>query len=161
MRDADHEESAPDAPTLVITRLVCSLRGTEQDVRVLPGTLASKAYGKDRSTEQFRCNYGLNERYLDVLFEGDLKVAGKDSEGNVRIVELQSHPFFVATLFVPQLSSEPGKPHPLVVAFVEAARAFRASQQPAGRPGPQRIESEHQPERTVRGVSGGQSRWTF
>ncbi len=124
MRDADHEESAPDAATLVITRLVCSLRGTEQEVHVLPDTIAFRAYGKDRSTEQFRCNYGLNERYLELLFGGDLKIAGEDAEGNVRIVELRSHPFFVATLFVPQLSSQPGRPHPLVVAFVEAARAW-------------------------------------
>ena len=129
--DADHEESAPDAPTLVVTRLACSLRGTEQPVRILPGTLAFKAYGKDRSTEEFLCNYGLNERYRDALFRGDLKIAGEDSEGNVRIVELRSHPFFVATLFVPQLSSRPGRPHPLMVAFLEAARAFRASRGPS------------------------------
>ncbi len=126
MRDADHEESAPDAATLVITRLACSLRGTEQVAYMLPGTLAFKAYGKDRSIEKFRCNYGLNERYRDLLFRGDLKISGEDGEGNVRIVELQSHPFFVATLFVPQLSSEPGRPHPLIVAFLQAARAFRA-----------------------------------
>ncbi len=92
---------------------------------MLPGTLAFNAYGKDRSTERFLCNYGLNQRYRDLLFGGGLKIAGEDSEGNVRIVELQSHPFFMATLFVPQLSSEPGRPHPLIVAFLRAARTFR------------------------------------
>jgi CTP synthase (UTP-ammonia lyase) len=56
-------------------------------------------------------------------------IAGEDGEGNVRIVELRSHPFFVATLFVPQLSSEPGDPHPLIVAFLEAAAAFHASRE--------------------------------
>jgi CTP synthase (UTP-ammonia lyase) len=125
MRDADHEESAPDAATLVITRLACSLRGTEQVVCILPGTLAFKAYGKDRSIEKFRCNYGPNERYRHLLFQGDLKISGEDNESNVRIVELQSHPFFVATLFVPQSSSEPCRPHPLIVAFLRAAHSFR------------------------------------
>ena len=92
---------------------------------MLPGTLASEAYGKDRSTEKFLCNCGLNEGYRDLLFGGSLKIAGEDGEGNVRIVELQSHPFFMATLFVPQLSSEPGRPHPVIVAFLRAAKTFR------------------------------------
>jgi CTP synthase (UTP-ammonia lyase) len=56
-------------------------------------------------------------------------IAGEDGEGNVRIVELRSHPFFVATLFVPQLSSEPGDPHPLILALLEAAAVFRASRE--------------------------------
>jgi CTP synthase (UTP-ammonia lyase) len=93
---------------------------------VLPGTLAFEAYGRDCSTEKFLCNYGLNEGYRDLLLGGGLRIAGEDSEGNVRIVELQSHPFFMATLFVPQLSSEPGAPHPLVAAFLQAAKTFRA-----------------------------------
>ena len=92
---------------------------------MLPDTLAFKAYGKDRSTEKFLCNYGLNERYRNLLAGDGLKIAGEDSEGNVRIVELQPHPFFMATLFVPQLSSEPGRPHPLIVAFLKAAKTFR------------------------------------
>jgi CTP synthase (UTP-ammonia lyase) len=133
VRDADHEETAPDATALIITRLACSLRGEEQVAHILPGTLAFKAYGKDRSLEKFLCNYGLNEGYRDLLFQGDLRVAGEDGEGNVRIVELRSHPFFVATLFVPQLSSEPNRPHPLMVAFLRAAGAFRAGSPPASR----------------------------
>ncbi len=99
---------------------------------MLPGTLAFKAYGADRSVEKFLCNYGLNERYRDLMFAGDLRIAGEDGEGNVRIIELQSHPFFVATLFVPQLSSGPGRPHPLVVAFLRAAKAFRGSRGSGG-----------------------------
>jgi CTP synthase (UTP-ammonia lyase) len=57
---------------------------------------------------------------------GNLRTVGKDSGGNARIVELVSHPFFVATLFLPQLSSEPGNPHPVIVAFLKAAMAFQA-----------------------------------
>jgi CTP synthase (UTP-ammonia lyase) len=37
------------------------------------------------------------------------------------LVELPGHPFYVATLFVPQASSTPDRPHPLVTAFVRAA----------------------------------------
>jgi CTP synthase (UTP-ammonia lyase) len=57
---------------------------------------------------------------------GNLRTVGRDSDGNARIVELVSHPFFLATLFLPQLSSEPGNPHPVIVAFLKAAMAFQA-----------------------------------
>ena len=49
-----------------------------------------------------------------------LCVTGTDADGEVRIVELPDHPFFVATLFVPQASSTPEDPHLLVTAFVAA-----------------------------------------
>jgi len=95
-------------------------------VFITPGTLAFKAYGKDRATEQFSCNYGLNENYRHDIMRGNLSTVGEDSDGNARIVELVSHPFFVATLFLPQLSSGPGNPHPVIVAFLKAALAFHA-----------------------------------
>jgi CTP synthase (UTP-ammonia lyase) len=48
-----------------------------------------------------------------------------DAGGEARIVELPDHPFFLATLFVPQTSSAAGHPHPIVAAFARAA-AVRA-----------------------------------
>jgi CTP synthase (UTP-ammonia lyase) len=125
MREADFEETAPTSPALIITRLVCSLAGVEQEVFITPDTLAFKAYGKGRAAEQFACSYGLNESYRNDIIRDNLRVVGKDGDGNARIVELASHPFFMATLFLPQLSSKPGNPHPIIVAFLEAAVAFR------------------------------------
>ncbi len=75
--------------------------------------------------EQFRCNFGLSPNYLPHFSNGPLKVAGVDRGGDVRIVELSGHPFFVATLFLPQLLSQPGDPHPLVLAYLRAAVTFR------------------------------------
>jgi len=46
----------------------------------------------------------------------------------IRIVELSDHRFFLATLFVPQLSASPDLPHPLIVAYLQAARTFQACQ---------------------------------
>jgi CTP synthase (UTP-ammonia lyase) len=97
----------------------------EQDVLITPGTLAAQAYGIDRVTEKFLCRIGLNEAYRDRPFGGELKVSGADAQGNVRMAELASHRFFMGTLFVPQMSSQPGRPHPLIAAFVRAAAAFR------------------------------------
>ena len=127
--DAEHAETAPEAPCLVISPLTCSLVGATQTVKLLPGTLAYQAYEQDEVTEQFMCNYGLNPAYRDVVSTGGLKVVGLDAVGEVRIVELSAHRFFLATLFLPQLSSGPGSPHPLIVAYLQAAQAFHACQQ--------------------------------
>ena len=72
-------------------------------------------------TEQYYCNFGVNPDYVGTLRSGALQIVGSDDEGEVRVVELAGHPFFVGTLFVPQHRSTPSEPHPLVSAFVEAA----------------------------------------
>ena len=128
IQNAEHGETAPDAPTLVVSKLACSLVGLAQQVHIVPGTLAHRVYGKEEVTEQFRCNYGLNPAYRDQMGQGELRVVGVDLDGGVRIVELSNHRFFLATLFVPQLSSSPDMPHPLMVAYLNAARAFRVCQ---------------------------------
>jgi CTP synthase (UTP-ammonia lyase) len=74
--------------------------------------------------EQYHCNFGFNPRYRSLIESGDLKVTGVDAEGDVRVVELTSHPFFVATLFQPELSALGGETHPLICAFVQAARSY-------------------------------------
>jgi CTP synthase (UTP-ammonia lyase) len=125
LRDAQHEETAPNAPNLVISRLTCSLVGQAQTIRIMPGTLAQRAYGKEEVVEEFRCNYGLNPAYREKIGSGGVRVAGVDANGQVTIVELPDHPFFIATLFLPQLSSSRDMPHPLIVAYLQAAMAIR------------------------------------
>jgi CTP synthase (UTP-ammonia lyase) len=125
IRNAEHQETAPDASNLVISKLTCSLVGQAQTIKIVPGTLAHQAYGKDETVEGFRCNYGLNPKYRDKIGTGGIKVSGVDSNGEVRIVELPDHRFFMATLFLPQLSSSFDTPHCLVVAYLKAAVAFQ------------------------------------
>jgi CTP synthase (UTP-ammonia lyase) len=127
IHDAEHEETAPDASNPVISKLACSLVGQAQTIKIMPGTLAHRVYGKEEIVEEFRCNYGLNPEYRDKIGTGGLKVAGVDSNGEVRLVELSDHRFFVATLFLPQLSSSPETPHPLITAYLKAAMAFHGS----------------------------------
>jgi CTP synthase (UTP-ammonia lyase) len=54
-----------------------------------------------------------------------MRIAGVGDDGDVRAVELPDHRFYVATLFHPQLESQPGRPSRFVMAFVNAARAFK------------------------------------
>ena len=119
--DADHEESSPDASFKLISKLTCSLAGQERNVRIAPGTQTHKIYGTNEATEIFACSYGLNEAFGDQIRSRDLVISARDDDGAVRIVELPNHPFFIATLFVPQVSSQSGKPHPLIVAYLRSA----------------------------------------
>lgn len=119
--DAQHAEYDPYASTLFITPLSCSLVGKSMTVRVKDNTRASSAYKKPVVTERYYCNFGLNPAHVDTIVRNGLVVSGTDQEGEPRIVELPGRRFFVATLFVPQTSSAPGSPHPLLVALVEAA----------------------------------------
>jgi CTP synthase (UTP-ammonia lyase) len=121
LEEAEHEETSPGAANLVISRLTCSLVGQIQTIKILPGTLARQAYGKEETVEEFRCNYGLNPVYRDKVGAAGLKISGVDSNGEVRIVEIPDHAFFLATLFVPQHSSSPDRPHPLIMAYLKAA----------------------------------------
>jgi CTP synthase (UTP-ammonia lyase) len=130
MKDAEHEETSPGASTLLISKLSCSLVGKIEKVRITPGSLAHQAYGDQEVNEQFACNYGLNREYLEKLAKRELKFTGVDADGDVRIVELPGHRFFVGTLYLPQLLSRPDRPHPLITAYVRAALAFQTAGHP-------------------------------
>jgi CTP synthase (UTP-ammonia lyase) len=127
IREAAHAESDPHASCLFITPLSCSLVGKTMEVRVKPGTQAAEIYLDTRAMERYYCNFGLNPAYQEELVKAGLDVSGTDEDGEARIMELPSHPFFIGTLFVPQANSAIGRPHPIVLAFLRtAARRHRS-----------------------------------
>lgn len=121
--EATHEGVDPDASFLMVSALACSLAGQSFSVSFVPGSRAARAYGAESATEQYYCRFGLNPSFIEPLVAGGLSITGTDQDGEPRIVEIADHPFFVGTLFVPQVSSTAERPHPLVLAFVEAALA--------------------------------------
>lgn len=125
-RDADHEETSPQAARLVITALSCSLVGQEHEVELIEGSFARALYGANSTFEDYYCNYGVNPAYVQLLEESGLFVGGVDGDGEVRVVERRDHPFFLGTLFVPQTRSTKRSPHPVMRAFAEAAASVPA-----------------------------------
>lgn len=121
--DAHHAEYDPYASNLFITPLSCSPFGQTMQIHFEPDSNAYRYYGTATAEEQYRCNFGLDESRQRMIHEGGLRVVATDHNGEVRIVELPEHTFFMATLFVPQMTSAPEQPHPLVLAFLEAALA--------------------------------------
>ena len=99
--------------------------GQSQTIQITPDTLTYQAYGSKTNVERFQCSYGLNEDYRNHLIKGGIRIAGTDADQNVKIVELTHHPFFIDTLFLPQLTSTPQLPHPLVKAYLKAIATYR------------------------------------
>ncbi|MFF3014150.1 hypothetical protein [Streptomyces sp. NPDC057939] len=121
LTDAAHAENDPGAGDPLIAPLACSLVGHEGLVRAEPGSLAESALGAERTMERYHCDYGPAPRHLPALAAHGLRLSGHDEDGQVRVAELPGHPFFLATLFQPELSGDGTRPHPIVRAFAAAA----------------------------------------
>ena len=118
--DAEHAETAPGIGRPVISPLECALVEATGSVNLFPGTRIAAAYGTHETTEGYRCRYGLNPEFQAALVAGPLRAAADDETGEVRAVELDGHPFFVATLFQPERAALEGKLAPLVVSFTQS-----------------------------------------
>ena len=129
--DLEHGEDAPNAPKLLIRAVSCpvpgrpegapSLSGPAQRVHIREESKASEILRTDRIYEEYFCNFEMNPDFDELFEEHGLEFTGFGDKGDSRIFELAKHPFYMGTLFQPQRKSKPGKPHPLAVAFVEAA----------------------------------------
>ena len=92
------------------------------------GTISERAYGTKEIWERHRHRYEFNNAFLERFTAGGMIVAGRNPDRNlVEIVEIPSHPFFVAVQFHPELKSRPNRPHPLFREFVGAALRHRSA----------------------------------
>lgn len=129
-----HAESpgGSDAPAL-ITPLACSLVGHSGQVDYLPGSRAAAIAG-ERTFERFHCAFGLAASDAAPLVAAGLVVSGRSPDGEPRVAELPGDAFWLGTAFQPELADE--QPHPVVAAFMDAARgraAERAAERAAAR----------------------------
>ena len=108
-----------------------SMRLGAQEARLKPGSLVHSLYGKESIYERHRHRYEFNNNYLQELAAAGMNFSGFSADGLVEFIELDAHPWFVASQFHPEFTSTPRDGHPLFAGFVRAARAYRASLQPA------------------------------
>ena len=99
-------------------------------------TKAYALYGEAVIQERHRHRYEINNAYRKELQDAGLTLSGLSPDGRiVEMIELKSHPFFLATQAHPELKSRPNRPHPLFRGFVAAAlehkRSLTSAQQPA------------------------------
>ena len=83
---------------------------------------AYQLYGEETIHERHRHRYEVNNDYRTVLQENGMMLSGISPDGRiVEMIEIPSHPWFIATQAHPELKSRPNRPHPLFKGFVEAA----------------------------------------
>jgi len=131
LEDANSSEFDPESPNPIINILpeqqdVIDLGGTMRlgtyPCRLKPDTLACSLYENEVIYERHRHRYEFNNAYRNLLQETGYEISGTSPDGRlVEIIEMPSHPFFIATQFHPEFRSRPNNPHPLFLGFVQAA----------------------------------------
>jgi CTP synthase (UTP-ammonia lyase) len=149
--DADSAENNSGSSHCLVTPLSCALpnrrdggpKGSgDERLKIVPGTLLHSICGSEDDSEQYYCNYGVNEEYERQFVASGLRVSARGMMGETRAVELPKHRFFIATLFQPQLSSRPESPHRFMIAFLRAALKFKKAQS-AGKVARSALNSKH------------------
>lgn len=122
-QDAAHAETDTEG-RMVIAPLTCSLIEQSDAIELRANTLIARAYGQEEIEEGYHCNYGVSPEFAQELEKGDMRVTGWDAQGEIRAVELVTHPFFIATLFQHERAALAGRPAPLVQALLRAALKY-------------------------------------
>jgi CTP synthase len=105
-----------------VTDIGGTLRLGAYPCKLDPSSKAFRLYGNELIHERHRHRYEVNNDYRKDLTENGMMLSGISPDGHiVEMVEIPSHPFFVATQAHPEFKSRPNKPHPLFLGFVEAA----------------------------------------
>ncbi|MGH7562720.1 MAG: CTP synthase C-terminal region-related (seleno)protein [Gemmatimonadales bacterium] len=125
--EAAHAETHPDALFLAVTPLHCSLVEADGTVTLRQGSRLEALYGRSEIAVRYHCRYGLAGELELALIERGFQVTGRDPGGEVRALELDGHPFFVATLFQPERGALEGGAVPPARGLLEAALARRAT----------------------------------
>ncbi len=110
-------------------KLISHLGGTMRlgayDCELKTNSQAANIYGHTLISERHRHRWEFNNEYLEKFEAAGLRATGINPQtGLVEIVELDKHPFFIGAQFHPELKSTVENPHPLFVAFINAAKIF-------------------------------------
>lgn len=93
-----------------------------QRCRLREGSLSRQLYGQEIITERHRHRYEFNNHYRDEMQKHGMVLSGMSmDETLVEMIELPTHPWFVACQFHPEFTSTPRSGHPLFTGFIEAA----------------------------------------
>ena len=123
VREHTHQGPAESRPT----RLGGSMRLGAHTCHLQPGSLAARTYGKNTVRERYRHRYEINADYATRLQQAGLVISGRTQDQRcIEVVELPSHPWFLACQFHPEFQSTPRRGHPLFTGYISAASAYHA-----------------------------------
>jgi len=101
-----------------------------QSVTLAEGSLAARSYGATEIVERHRHRYEVNNHYRDRLSAAGLIFSGLSVDDLVEMVEIEDHPFFLASQFHPEFTSNPRDGHPLFKSFIAAVRRHSEGELP-------------------------------
>ncbi|UOB17984.1 CTP synthase [Abyssalbus ytuae] len=111
-----------------ITQMGGTMRLGAWECKLKEGTLAREIYGNETIFERHRHRYEYNDEFKEQIEAAGLVSSGFNPEtGLVEIVELPSHPWFIGVQYHPEYKSTVANPHPLFVAFIQAALKYKMS----------------------------------
>lgn len=132
LEDVNSEEFEPECknPVIhimtdqkVVTRKGGTMRLGSYPCKIKEGTLANRVYKEININERHRHRFEYNNDYREKMEKAGLTISGTSPDGTlVEMVEIENHPFFIASQFHPEFKSRPDKPAPLFVALIKAAK---------------------------------------
>jgi len=107
-----------------------TMRLGAQQISLEEGSLAATNYGATSIEERHRHRYEVNNNYRDTLEKAGLRFSGLSVDDLVEMVEIPDHPWFLASQFHPEFTSNPRDGHPLFTGFIAATRKHREGSLP-------------------------------
>ena len=118
---ADSEENDTECADDVIAKLSCTLMNRKERLEISDShSILARTVGGDELIGEYRCNYGFHEAYRSVFQNSDMITSIVETKnGYLRGFELKAHPFFVGTLFIPQLDFRGDSSYRIIKSFVK------------------------------------------
>ncbi|NNE60698.1 MAG: CTP synthase [Woeseia sp.] len=107
-----------------------TMRLGAQKISLTDGSHAAQVYGQSEIYERHRHRYEVNNNYRAQLEQAGLRFSGLSVDDLVEMVELPDHPWFMASQFHPEFTSNPRDGHPLFMSFISAARQRKDGELP-------------------------------
>ena len=120
----EREERSEDS------KLGGTMRLGAQEVQLAQGSMATSIYGKPMIFERHRHRYEVNNHYRKALQKAGIVFSGLSVDDLVEMIEIPSHPWFIASQFHPEFTSNPRDGHPLFTSFIGATVQARNNELP-------------------------------
>jgi CTP synthase len=109
-----------------------TMRLGAQKIFLEESSLANKTYGKPEIAERHRHRFEVNNNYREALEKTGMRFSGLSIDNLVEMVEIPAHPWFLASQFHPEFTSNPRDGHPLFSGFISAARERHTGKEAKG-----------------------------
>jgi CTP synthase len=97
-----------------------TMRLGAQQINLTDESLIKSVYGEQAIHERHRHRYEFNNNYRDIMEKAGVVFSGTSVDNLVEVIELPDHPWFVASQFHPEFTSNPRDGHPLFKSFIIA-----------------------------------------